>query len=112
MEEIKLKFVGSAPISREKPFEDSEFLYFQIKTSFGKKKLKKLSEYLEDWNIEEPGVGDAYFTEARELEAKTYFSLRMNYRSTPPLSKEESTQFLNDIIESFNIFFNEAEWLK
>lgn len=112
MVEIELKFVGTTPINKERPFEDSEFLYFQTKTLFGLAKFKKLSEYLEDWIIEEPGVGDAYFTEALELEDKTVFSLRMNYRSTPPLSKDESTQFLNDIIESFTIFFNEAGWLK
>ncbi len=111
MAEIKLKFVESQPISKERPFEESEFLYFKTDTLFGEK-LNKLLDELEDWSIDENDWGDAYFAGAHELEDSTYFSLRMNYRSMPPLSKDESTQFIYDIIESFTLFFYEIKWLK
>ncbi len=111
MVEIKLKFIESQPINKEKPFEDSEFLYFKTKTLFGEN-LNKLIEELKDWSIDEHQFGDAYFAGALEHDDKTYFSLKMNYRSIPPLTKEESTHFIYDIIESFTLFLNEIKWLK
>lgn len=110
MVEVELRLIGTEQISKEKPFEDSEFLYLTTKTLFGKK-LPKLIEQLKTWSIDEHQMGDAYFADAREVGDKTYFSLRMNYRSLPTLSKGESTQLLNDIIESFTICLNEIEWL-
>ena len=111
MVDIELKFVGTEQISKQKPFEDSEFLYLTTKTLFGKK-LPEIKEELETWNIDEHQLGDAYFADAIELEDKTIFSLRMTYRSTPPLSKDESTQLLYDIIEGFTVYLNEIDWLK
>ncbi len=111
MVEIELKFIGTEQISKQKPFEDSEFLYLTTKTLFGKK-LPKIIEELKTWNIDEHQCGDAYFAGAVEVGNKTYFSLRMTYRSMPPLSKDESTQLLYDIIESFSVYLKEIEWLK
>ena len=111
MTEIVLKFTGTERISKKKPFEDSEFLYFTTNTLFGKK-LPGIIEELKTWNIDEHQLGDAYFADALEVGNKTYFSLRLTYRSIPTLTKDESKQLIYDIIESFNIFLNEIEWLK
>lgn len=111
MVKINLKLIGTEKLSKEKPFEDSEFLYLITETLFGDK-LPKLIEELKSWSIDEHQFGEAYFADAREVGDKTYLSLRMNYRSIPSLSKEESTQLLYDIIESFTLFLNEVEWLK
>ncbi len=108
---VELKFIGTEQITQQKPFEDSEFLYLTTKTFFGKK-LPKIIEELNSWSIDEQQWGDAYFAGAIESGNKTYFSLKMNYRSIPPLSKEESTQLLYGIIESFTLYLNEIEWLK
>lgn len=110
MEEVELKFIGTEQITKQKPFEDSEFLYLTTKTLFGKK-LPKIIEELESWSIDEHQWGDAYFAGAIEVGEKTYFSLKMNYRSLPSLSKDESTQLIYDIIESFTLYLNEIEWL-
>ncbi|HTX61038.1 MAG TPA: hypothetical protein VMC48_01910, partial [Methanobacterium sp.] len=67
---------------------------------------------LANWDIDEHQLGEAYFADAREVGDKTVFSLRMTYRSIPPLSKDESTQLLYDIIESFTVYLNEIEWLE
>lgn len=111
MADIKLKFTGTEPISKEKPFEASEFLYFTTENVIDKN-LPQLIQELKDWNIDEHHLGDAYFVDAIQVGNKTYFSLRMNYRTTPPLTKDESKQLIYDIIESFNLFLNEIEWLK
>jgi hypothetical protein len=111
MAEIELKFTGTEQISKQKPFEDSEFMYLTTKTMFGEK-LHKIIEELKTWNIDEHQLGEAYFADAREVGDKTIFSLRMTYRSMPPLSKDESTQLLYDIIESFTVYLNEIEWMK
>jgi len=111
MPEIELKFTGTEQISKQKPFEDTEFLYLTTNTVFGEK-LPKIIDELKNWNIDEHQLGDAYFADALEMEDKTIFSLRMTYRSMPPLSKNESTQLLYDIIESFTIYLNEIEWMK
>lgn len=111
MVKIELKLIGTEQLSKQKPFEDSEFLYLTTKNLFGKK-LPKIIEELKTWNIDEHSMGDAYFADAIEVGDKTYFSLKMTYRSLPTLSKDESTQFLYDIIESFTVYLNEIEWLK
>lgn len=111
MVEVELKFVGTEKITKQKPFENSEFLYLTTNTLF-QDKLPKLVEELKNWSIDEHQWGDAYFADAIETEDKTYFSLKMTYRSLPALSKDESTQLLYDIIESFTIYLNEIEWLK
>lgn len=108
---VELRFIGTEQITKQKPFEDSEFLYLTTKTLFGKK-LPKIIEELNSWSIDEHQWGDAYFAGAIEAGNKTYFSLKMNYRSIPHLSKEESTQLLYGIIESFTLYLNEIEWLK
>lgn len=108
---IVIKFTGTERISKKKPFEDSEFLYFTTDTLFGSK-LPKIIEELKTWNIDEHQLGDAYFADALEVGDKTHFSLNMTYRSMPPLTKDESTQLLYDIVESFTIFLNEIKWLK
>lgn len=109
--EVELKFIGTERISKQKPFENSEFLYLTTNTLF-QDTLPKLKEELKTWSIDEHQWGEAYFADAIETENKTYFSLKMTYRSLPSLSKEESTQLLHDIIESFTIYLNEIEWLK
>lgn len=109
--DVELKFIGTEQLSKEKPFEDSEFLYLTTRTLFGDK-LPDIIEELRSWSIDEHQWGDAYFADARVVGDKTYFSLRMNYRSIPALSKEESTQLLYDIIESFTLYLNEIEWLE
>lgn len=111
MAEVELKFIGTEQLSKEKPFEDSEFLYLTTRTLFGDK-LPGIIKELGSWSIDEHQWGDAYFADATEVDGKTYFSLRMNYRSIPALSKEESTQLLYDIIESFTLYLNEIEWLE
>lgn len=111
MTEVKLKLIGTEQLSKEKPFEDSEFLYLTTKTLFGDK-LPYIIEKLRTWSIDEHQMGDAYFAGAIEVKDKTYFSLKMNYRSIPALSREESTQLLYDIIESFTLYLNEIEWLE
>jgi hypothetical protein len=111
MVEIELKFTGTEQISKQKPFEDTEFLYLSTNTLFGEK-LNQIREELKTWNIDEHQLGDAYFADAIAMEDKTIFSLRMSYRSMPPLSKDESTQLLYDIIESFTVYLNEIEWMK
>jgi hypothetical protein len=111
MAEIELKFTGTEQISKQKPFEDSEFMYLTTKTIFGEK-LPKIIEELKNWDIDEHQLGEAYFADAIEMEDKTVFSLRMIYRSMPPLSKDESSKLLYDIIESFNVYLNEIEWMK
>ncbi|HEY0196343.1 MAG TPA: hypothetical protein VGC02_02100 [Methanobacterium sp.] len=111
MVEVELKFIGTEQISKQKPFEDSEFLYLTTRTLFGKK-LPEIIEELKSWSIDEHEWGDAYFADAREVGDKTYFSLRMTYRSLPPLSKDEGTQLIYDIIESFTVYLNEIEWLE
>ena len=111
MVEIELKFTGTEQISKQKPFEDSEFMYLTTKTLFGEK-LSKITDELKNWNIDEHQLGEAYFEDAIEMEGKTIFSLRMAYRSLPPLSKDESTQLLYDIIESFTLYLNEIEWME
>ncbi|MCE5213733.1 MAG: hypothetical protein LLF83_03310 [Methanobacterium sp.] len=108
---IELKFAGTEQISKQKPFEDSEFLYLTTDTIFGKK-LSKVKEELKFWNIDEHHLGDAYFADAIESGDITIFSLRITYRSTPSLSKEENAQLFSDIIESFNVYLNEIKWLK
>lgn len=105
-----MKLIGTEQISKQKPFEDSEFLYLTTKTLFGEK-LPDIIEELKSWNIDEHQLGDAYFADAIEVGDKTYFSLRMAYRSLPALSKKKSTQLLYDIIESFTVYLNEIEWL-
>lgn len=110
MVEIELKFTGTEQISKQKPFEDSEFMYLTTKTLFGEK-LPKIVYELKNWSVDEHQCGDAYFADAIELEEKTVFSLKMTYRSMPPLSKDESTKLLYDIIESFNLYLNEIKWL-
>lgn len=111
MAEVELKFIGTEQISKQKPFEDSEFLYLTTKTLF-EDKLPEIIEELKSWSIDEHEWGDAYFADACVVGDKTYFSLKMNYRSLPTLSKDESTQLIYDIIESFTVFLNEIEWLK
>ncbi|GEM_PF-1448682 len=111
MTEVKLKLIGTEQLSKEKPFEDSEFLYLTTKTLFGDK-LPYIMGELRAWVIDEHQWGDSYFADAIEVEDKTYFSLKMNYRSIPALSREESTQLLYDIIESFTLYLNEIEWLE
>ena len=111
MADIKLKFTGTEPISKDKPFEASEFLYFTTEDII-EKNLPQLIQELKGWNIDEHHLGDAYFVDAVQVGNKIYFSLRMNYRTTPPLTKDESKQLIYDIIESFNLFLNEIEWLK
>lgn len=111
MVKIELKFTGTEQISKQKPFEDSEFMYLTTKTLFGEKLSKIISE-LKNWDINENQLGEAYFADAIEMEDKTVFSLRMTYRSMPSLSKDESTQLLYDIIESFTIYLNEIEWME
>ncbi len=110
MVEVELRLIGTEQISKEKPFEDAEFLYLTTTTLFGKK-LPKIREELRSWRIDEHQLGEAYFADAIEVEDKTYFSLRMAYRSLPILSKKESTQLLYNIIESFTVYLNEIEWL-
>ncbi len=111
MVKIELKLIGTEQLSKQKPFEDSEFLYLTTKNLFGSK-LSKIIEELKTWSIDEHQLGEAYFADAIEVGDKTYFSLKITYRSLPPLSKDESTQFLYDIIKSFNVHLNEFEWLK
>jgi len=111
MVDIELRFTGTEHISKERPFEDSEFLYLTTETVF-QDKLPKIIEELANWGIDEHQLGEAYFADAREVGDKTVFSLRMTYRSIPPLSKDESTQLLYDIIESFTVYLNEIEWLE
>ena len=76
------------------------------------KDLPQLIQELKEWKIDEHHLGDAYFADAVQVGNKTHFSLRMNYRTMPPLTKDESKQLIYDIIESFNLFLNEIEWLK
>lgn len=111
MTEVKLKLIGTEQLSKEKPFEDAEFLYLTTETLFGDK-LPHIIEELRAWDIDEHQWGDAYFADAIEVGDKTYISLKMNYRSIPALSKEESTQLLYDIMESFTLYLNEIEWLE
>jgi hypothetical protein len=108
---IELKFAGTEQISKQKPFEDSEFLYLTTDTLFGSK-LSKIKEELKFWNIDEHQLGDAYFSDAIESGNITIFSLRMSYRSTPLLSREENDHLISDIIESFTVYLNEIKWLK
>jgi hypothetical protein len=110
MADIELRFTGTENISKEKPFEDSEFLYLTTQIVFGDK-LALIVEELANWRIDEHQLGEAYFAGAREVGDKTIFSLRMTYRSLPQLTKDESTQLLYDIIESFTVYLNEIEWL-
>lgn len=111
MSDIELRFTGTEKLSKEKPFEDSEFLYLTTNMVFGEE-LPKIIDELGNWSIDEHQLGEAYFADAREVDERTIFSLRMTYRSMPPLSKDESTQLLYDIIESFNVYLNEIEWLE
>lgn len=111
MSDIELRFTGTEKLSKEKPFEDSEFLYLTANMVFDEK-LPKIIDELANWIIDEHRLGEAYFADAREVGERTIFSLRMTYRSMPPLSKDESTQLLYDIIESFTVYLNEIEWLK
>jgi len=48
--DVELKFIGTEQLSKEKPFEDSEFLYLTTRTLFGDK-LPDIIEELKSWSI-------------------------------------------------------------
>ncbi len=103
----ELKFNGRKQGAKLKPLRDTLFYYFSTKTVFNKQDLKKLVDFLRMWNLIIPNIGEVVFTEGVPSQDETVFALTFEYRSMPPITKEESEFADKEIIDGFILFFNQ-----
>ena len=103
----ELKFDRTKPGAKLKPLRDTLFYYFSTETVFNEQDLKKLVDFLRMWNLIIPNIGEVVFNDGVESKNGTVFALTFEYRSMPPISKEESNYAHKIITDGFRSFFNQ-----